>query len=261
LLARIVADKKRRVAAAKQQLPLPALRKKIAAAPPLRSFAAALEAPGISLIAEIKRASPSRGDFGLALPVGELAARYRRGGARAVSVLTEEDHFRGSVTDLIAVRQAVDLPVLRKDFIIDRWQLFETRLLPADAVLLIAALLPGKQLAEFLKVCHDLELDALVETHSTEEVNRALEAGAGIIGINNRNLQTFEIDLALTERLAGLIPAGVLLVSESGFTTTSDVMRAESAGAKAVLVGEALARAADPVEAARMLMGEVENGC
>lgn len=256
MLERIIADKRRRVAADKRQLPLPAFREKLAGAPPLRPFAGALSAPGISLIAEIKRASPSRGDFGLALPAEELAAGYRRGGARAISVLTEEDHFRGSVADLRAVRQAVDLPVLRKDFIIDRWQLFETRLLPADAVLLIAALLPGKQLAEFLKICQALELDALVETHSAEEVKRALTAGAKIIGINNRDLHTFKIDLALTERLAGLIPPGVLLVSESGLTTTSDVSRAASAGAKAVLVGEALVRAADPVEAARMLMGE-----
>lgn len=254
MLAQIVADKKRRVAAAKQQLPIPALRKKLAAAPPLRPFAAALSAPGLSMIAEVKRASPSQGDFGLATTVGELAAGYRRGGARAVSVLTEEDHFRGSVADLLAVRQAVDLPVLRKDFIIDRWQLFETRLLPADAVLLIAALLPGTLLAEFLRACEFLGLEALVETHSAEEVQHALSAGAKIIGVNNRNLETFAIDPELTGRLAGLIPPGVLLVSESGLLTAADVGRAAAAGAKAVLVGEALVRAADSAEMVRTML-------
>lgn len=255
MLTQIVADKKRNVAKGKRDLPLQALRERLATAPPLRPFAAALEAPGLSLIAEIKRASPSRGDFGLTIPVEELAVRYRRGGARAISVLTEEDHFQGSVADLLAVRRAVDLPVLRKDFIIDSWQLFETRLLPADAILLIAALLPGKLLAEFLELCQSLGLDALVETHSAEEVRRALFAGARIIGVNNRDLRTFEINLELTERLAGLIPPGVLLVSESGLVTAADVRRAAAAGAKAVLVGEALVRAADSADMARTMLG------
>ncbi|MBT9171954.1 MAG: Indole-3-glycerol phosphate synthase [Syntrophomonadaceae bacterium] len=256
MLAGIVAAKKQSVAKAKREFPLQVLQGRLAAAPPPRPFAAALEAPGLSLIAEIKRASPSRGDFGLAIPVEELAVSYRRGGARAISVLTEEQYFYGSVADLLAVRRAVDLPVLRKDFIVDRWQLFETRLLPADAVLLIAALLPGKLLAEFLQLCQSLGLAALVETHNAEEVQHALSAGAKIIGVNNRNLHTFEIDPGLTGRMAGLIPAGVLLVSESGLVTAADVSRAAAAGAKAVLVGEALVRAADPVEAARILMGE-----
>jgi indole-3-glycerol phosphate synthase len=171
-----------------------------------------------------------------------------------LSVLTEEDHFRGSVADLLAVRQAVDLPVLRKDFIIDRWQLFETRLLPADAVLLIAALLPGRLLAEYLELCRVLGLAALVETHNAEEVNRALDAGAGIIGVNNRNLETFAVDAELTGHLAGMIPPGVLLVSESGLLTAADVGRAAAAGAKAVLVGEALVRAADSTEMVKTML-------
>jgi indole-3-glycerol phosphate synthase len=254
LLARIVADKKRKVAKDSREFPLTVLQERLADAPPLRPFAAALSSPGLSMIAEVKRASPSQGDFGLATTVGELAVSYQRGGARAVSVLTEEEHFHGSVADLLAVRQAVDLPVLRKDFIIDRWQLFETRLLPADAVLLIAALLPGTLLAEFLRACELLGFEALVETHSAEEVNRALEAGAKIIGVNNRNLETFAIDPELTGRLAGLIPPGVLLVSESGLQTAADVGRAAAAGAKAVLVGEALVRAADSAEMVRTML-------
>ena len=255
MLAQIVADKKRKVAAAKRRLPLLSLRAKLAAASPLRPFTAALCAPGIPLIAEIKRASPSRGDFGLTMPVESLALCYQRGGARAVSVLTEEDHFQGSLADLSAVRRAVDLPVLRKDFIVDRWQLFETRLLPADAVLLIASLLPGTRLAEFLKVCRTLGLEALVETRSAEEVKRALAAGAKIIGVNNRDLHAFKIDLDLTLTLAGLIPTGVLLVSESGITAPGDLKRVAAAGAKAVLVGEALVRAVDPAATVRMLLG------
>jgi len=255
LLERIVADKKRRVAAAKRELPLQVLQEKLATAQPLRPFAAALSTPGVSLIAEVKRASPSKGDFGLTRSVEALAKCYQAGGARAISVLTEETYFCGSVSDLLAVRQAVDVPVLRKDFIIDIWQLYETRLLPADAVLLIAALLPGEQLAEFLGVCHTLGLAALVETHSAEEVTGALAAGARIIGVNNRDLQTFNVDLTQTERLAGLIPAGTLLISESGFHTSADVRRAAEAGAQAVLVGEALVRAADPAQMVRKLIG------
>lgn len=254
MLARIVADKKRKVAKDRREFPLTVLRERLVDAPPLRPFAAALEAPGLSLIAEIKRASPSRGALGLTVPVEELAVNYQHGGARAISVLTEEEHFHGSVADLLVVRRAVDLPVLRKDFIVDPWQLFETRLLPADAVLLLAVLLPGKLLAEYLDLCQVLGLEALVETHSAEEVRRALDSGAKIIGVNNRNLHTFEIDPERTGRLAGLIPEGILLVSESGLATPADVSRAARAGAKAVLVGEALVRAADSAEMVRAML-------
>jgi len=255
MLAQIVADKKLRLAEDKRKLPLMALREKLPSAPALRQFAGALDAPGISLIAEIKKASPSRGSLGMTVPAAELAAHYEEGGARAISVLTEEDHFQGSLADLIAVRRAVRLPVLRKDFIIDEWQLYETRLLPADAVLLIAGLLPEATLAEFLKICDRLGLAALVEIHSAEEVRCALRVGAKIIGINNRDLQSFKTDIRHTERLASLVSDNVLLVSESGIMTADDVRLAAAAGADAVLVGEALVRAADPSGKIRNLLG------
>ncbi len=255
MLKQIVADKKIRVAEQKKRLPEDVLKKELAQAGQLRPFRQALCMPGIALIAEIKRASPSKGNFGISTPVSLLAQQYESGGAAAISVLTEEDYFLGSTSDFTEVRKAVKVPVLRKDFIIDEYQLYESRLLCADAVLLIAELLPAAKLKIFLAICRRLGLEALVETRSAEQIASALAAEAEIIGINNRDLKTFFTDLAHTEQLAHLVPPGILMVSESGIHTATDVLRMARAGADAILVGEAVALAEDPVLKIRELAG------
>jgi len=255
VLRQIVADKNNRLAKLKKEVPLEAVLDRIGHAGPPRSFKQALMASGISVIAEIKKASPSKGNFGLAVRVSELAQKYELGGAAAISVLTEEDHFKGSVDDLCEARLAVSLPVLRKDFIIDSYQLYESRMLGADAVLLIAGLLPTGRLKEYLSICAYLGLDTLVETRSAAEIAAALQAGASIIGINNRDLNTFDTDIAHTEKLAHLVPEDVLLVSESGIFSAQDVRRMAAAGADAVLIGEAIVKAVDIVQKIKEMSG------
>ena len=251
MLSKIAAEKKKRVAEAKRSVPLEAIKEKISLREPLRPFLESLLKPGVSVIAEVKKASPSKGDLGLKVSVAELAKQYLAGGARAISVLTEGDFFMGSATDLVSVRQAVELPVLRKDFVIDSYQLYESRAMNADAVLLIAGFLSEKTLAGYLETCGELGLAALVETHSADEVGMALRVGAKILGINNRDLRTFETDIARTITLAGLVPENVVLVSESGIHSAEDVARLSAAGADAVLVGESLVKADDPAEKIR----------
>jgi indole-3-glycerol phosphate synthase len=253
MLRQIVADKEKRLAEIKRKTPEEALRERIAHAGDLRPFKEALLGPEVSIIAEIKKASPTRGNFGLTRAVTEQALCYEAGGAAAVSVLTEEDHFLGSSGDLVQARSAVSLPVLRKDFIIDSYQLYESRLLCADAVLLIAGLLNTAVLRQMLSTCSALGLDAVVETRSAAEILRAMEAGAVIIGINNRDLATFVTDLVQTEKLARFVPGDVLLVSESGINTAQDMSRMAASGVNAVLVGEALVRASDPAQKIREL--------
>ncbi|MEW6398280.1 MAG: indole-3-glycerol phosphate synthase TrpC [Bacillota bacterium] len=201
----------------------------------------------VSIIAEIKRASPSRGVLmgGAVRPV-DLALVYERNGARALSVVTESRFFRGDPEELPRVRKAVGLPVLRKDFVIDEYQVYQTAALGADAILLIAAVLPPPNLGDAHALARELGLDVLVEVHGEAELEAALAAGAELVGINNRDLRTFRTDLAVTERLAPLCPAGVTVVSESGVQDRGDVERLARAGARAVLVGEALLTAPDP---------------
>lgn len=253
MLSQIAAEKNKRVTEAKARLPLSEIKEIIREAEPLRPFEKALSGPGISVIAEVKKASPSKGDFQLAMPVGELAACYRAGGADAISVLTEEDFFKGSPADLTAVRQAVGLPVLRKDFLLDAYQLYESRMLCADAVLLIAGFLTEGRLREYLEICGELGMAALVEAHSAAEITMALRAGARILGINNRDLQTFRTDIQTTVKLTGMVPDNILLVSESGIKTRADVVLLEAAGADAILVGETLVRAEDPASVIQKL--------
>lgn len=248
MLSRIAAKKKARVAEAKINVPLAAIKEMLAEAEPLRPFHEALLEPGVSVIAEVKKASPSKGDFGLILPVDELALCYEAGGARAISVLTEEDFFQGSAADLLKVRGAVSLPVLRKDFVIDGYQLYESRAMGADAVLLIAGFLGERELATFLDICAGLGLAALVETHSEDEIKTALGVSARIVGINNRNLQTFSTDVGHTLQLASFVPDDILLVSESGIHTATDVDLLAAVGTDAVLVGESLVRDRDPAK-------------
>ncbi|MBX5478610.1 MAG: indole-3-glycerol phosphate synthase TrpC [Pyrinomonas methylaliphatogenes] len=217
------------------------------------SFRAALAQEGINIIAEIKRASPSKGTINADIDPATLARQYAAGGAAAISVLTEEDHFRGSLDDLRAVRAAIDLPILRKDFIFDEFQIYEAAAAGADAVLLIVAALDEATLARLRSVAEGLGMDALVEVHTVEELNRAHACGASVIGVNNRNLRTFEVSLRASEEVAQRARDGVLLVSESGLSDEREIESLTRMGYRAFLIGEALMRAPDPADLLRRL--------
>lgn len=235
----------------------PGLRKLSANAFPARG---ADRTPGrVGVIAEIKRASPSRGVLNPGLDPAATARVYAENGASAISVLTERDFFQGDIAFLNQVREAVPVPVLRKDFILEADQVFESRAMGADAILLIAAILSPARLAMLLEMAESLGLQCLVEVHDEAELDRTLAAGATLVGINNRNLCTFEISLDVTRRLAPLVPPECTLVAESGICTRDDVERLAGCGAHAVLVGEALVRAGDMAAKVRELAG-VERG-
>jgi indole-3-glycerol phosphate synthase len=218
-----------------------------------RPFAEALSRPGTSVIAEFKRRSPSAGTIREGATVTEIVRAYEQGGAAAVSVLTEEDHFGGSLADLEEARSATDLPILRKDFTVDPYQVYEAKAYGADAILLVVGALSDADLGTLNGIARQLELDAIVEVHDEEELERALEVDADVIGINNRNLADFSVDLAVTYELLTDVPAGKTVVSESGIHTRADVEELEHVGVDAVLVGEALMRAPDPEAACRDL--------
>ena len=218
-----------------------------------RRFLDALRAGGIGVIAEFKRRSPSAGALHEAPDLAEIVSAYQRGGAVSVSVLTEGPNFDGTLEDLRAAREACELPLLRKDFIVDRYQLQEARAAGADAVLLIVAALAEAELAALYNEARAIGLDALVEIHDHRELQRALDVGAEIIGINNRDLRDLSVDVERTARLMDAIPAGVVAVSESGISTPEQLRRLEQHGVHAVLVGEALMRSADPAVALRTL--------
>ncbi len=218
------------------------------------SFVEAIRAPGMSLIAEIKRASPSKGPIRPLLDVSDIVGAYERGGARAISVLTEEDHFRGGLDDLQRAVSTGSLPVLRKDFVVDEYQIYEADVFGASAVLLIAGLLPDRRLEILASLAASLGLDVLLEVHDRDELGRALAVETAIIGVNNRDLRTFEVSLETTVRLASLVPPGRLLVGESGIATRADVERLEAYGVDGVLVGESLLRKPDVETAARELL-------
>jgi indole-3-glycerol phosphate synthase len=218
-----------------------------------RGFREALSAPGIGVIAEFKRRSPSAGRLREDANPLETARAYERGGADALSVLTEGPNFEGSLDDLRAARAACALPVLRKDFIVDRYQLYEARIAGADAVLLIVAALSPSKLVALRDLARDLHLDVLVEVHDAGELRLALDAGADLIGINNRDLRDFSVDVQRTFALLSAIPAGVTVVSESGIAEPEQLARLDEAGVAAVLVGETLMRAPNPEEALRAL--------
>jgi len=223
-----------------------ALRAEAAGLPDAHSLAGALSAPGLGVIAEVKRRSPSRGQLAVELDPAEQAAAYARGGAAAISVLTEPEFFSGSLQDLIAVRRAVEIPVLRKDFIVNEAQIWESRVAGADAVLLIVAALADDELTRFLEVADAAGLDALVEVHTAGEAQRANAAGVRLVGVNNRDLDTFAVDLATAESLAEIVADAPVRVAESGILAAGDAGRMATAGYQAVLVGEALVRADDP---------------
>jgi indole-3-glycerol phosphate synthase len=219
-----------------------------------RGFQAALTRPGIAVIAEFKRRSPSAGALREGAELESLVQAYERGGASALSVLTEQPNFGGSLADLRAARELVRLPALRKDFIVDEYQLLEARDAGADAVLLIVAALSDAELASLHTTARELGLDVLVEVHDREEVARALESGARLIGINNRDLRDFSVDVGRTSQLRSAIPSGVAVVSESGIASAEQLRDLEGEGVDAVLVGESLMRAGEPERALRELL-------
>jgi indole-3-glycerol phosphate synthase len=218
-----------------------------------RDFAAALRGPGLAVIAEMKQRTPSMGVLSTDYRPDQLGRIYSEGGAAALSVLTQETSFGGSLDHMEAARASSSLPILRKDFISDPYQVLEARAAGADAVLLIVAALEGPRLVSLLAAAGEQGLSALVEVHDEREAAAAVEAGAALIGVNHRDLRTFEVDLGLTERLRALIPADRLLVSESGIRGVADARRLREAGAHAILVGEMLMRAPDPAACIRDL--------
>ena len=248
------------VARRREQVSLEELERAISSRVEGRPFNEALAAPGMSLIAEYKRRSPAAGDLPRgADPVEQIVRAYERGGAAALSILTDGDHFGGSLADLRAARAASDLPILRKDFTLDRYQLYEAAAAQADAVLLIVAALELDDLVQLHEEADALDLDCLVEVHDAEELERALEVDAEVIGINNRDLSDFSVNLERTFELLADIPAGKTVVSESGIRSPEEVSELERVGVDAVLIGEALMRAEDPERICRELAGTEEN--
>ena len=256
-LAEIVATKRGEVAHRRRADPISALEDLAAAQELPRGFRAALEArsrDGFALIAEIKKASPSKGLIREDFEPATHARDYAAGGAACLSVLTDAPYFQGHEDYLIAARQAVALPVLRKDFMVDPWQVGEARAMGADAILIIVAALDDGTMAEIEAAARALDMDILVEVHDDAELDRALKLQSKLIGVNNRNLKTFEVDLATTEKLAKLAPADVLLVCESGISTHADCTRMAAHGVRSFLVGESLMRQTDVEAATRMLL-------
>ena len=258
ILAKICADKHLHVAAAKQTRPLAELEAMIAEQTPPRGFAAALDRAVASghygLIAEIKKASPSAGLIRPDFDPPSLARAYLAGGANCLSVLTDTPYFQGQDDYLIAARKAVPLPALRKDFMVDPWQIVESRALGADCVLLILAALSDSQAAEMEAAAQDLGMDVLIEVHDEDEFERAMLLRSPLIGVNNRNLKTMTTDLGTTERLAARLPVGRVLVAESGLKTAADLARMARCGARRFLIGESLMRQVDITEATRALL-------
>jgi indole-3-glycerol phosphate synthase len=252
-LDEIVAATRERVERVKRELPLAELERTAAARGEGRPFAEALSHPGTSLIAEYKRRSPSAGAIRAGAAVEDVVLAYERGGAAALSVLTEEAHFGGSLDDLRAARAASGLPLLRKDFTVDPYQLFEAKAAGADAVLLVVGSVDDGNLAELYRLAGELDLDALVEISDPDELERALELDADVIGVNNRDLADFSVDLQRTFDLLADVPAGKTVVSESGIRDRDQIDELELVGVDAVLVGETLMRAEDPEAATREL--------
>ena len=256
ILERIVAAKRQEIERCRLQIPLRTLERRLSDAPPVRDFREALECgPGLGLITEVKKASPSAGVLRADFDPVEIARIYEQNGATAISVLTDEPFFQGRLDYLTHIRQAVSLPLLRKDFILDRYQLLEARAAGADAVLLIAEILDDGALASLVRQTRELGMQALVELYDRANLPRVLGSGATLVGINNRNLRTFETSLDHTLSMVKEVPPYCCLVSESGIRTRADMERLENAGVTAVLVGESLMTAADIGACLRELRG------
>ncbi|HWL64472.1 MAG TPA: indole-3-glycerol phosphate synthase TrpC [Actinomycetota bacterium] len=252
-LSDLLATTRARVDEARAKITEDALEQRVASAEPARGFARSLRGDEVAVIAEIKRATPRAGDLALDLDAGRTASLYRDGGAAAISVLTEPEYFKGSLEDLDAAR-GPGLPVLRKDFILEPFQIYESRGYGADAVLLIVRTV-GPELAELYTLTRALGMDALVEVHTEEDLDRALELGPDLIGVNHRDLETFELDPDRTAKLTPRIPDGVVVVGLSGVSTRAEVLALKDAGAHAVLVGESVVTATDPVTKLKELRG------
>ncbi len=261
ILDQIVEHLRRRLPAAERKEPLAVLQQMAKTRPEPRDFGAALRGPDIRIIAEVKKASPSAGVLKPYLRPVSLARTYAQAGAAAISVLTEEEHFRGSLRYLANIRSAQDAgpaalcpPLLRKDFLFSEYQVHQARAYGADALLLIVAVLDDAKLRRLLSLTHALGMQALVEVHDEAETQRALAAGAGVIGINNRDLRTFKVDLDTTRRLRALLPADRVVVSESGIKGPEDMRRLRDWGVNAALIGESLVTAASPGAKLRALL-------
>ncbi len=245
-----------RVEKAKKERPLSQLKEIIYDGAGVRSFQSrmafafekALKKSEIAFICEVKKASPSKGMIAEDFPYLEIAKQYQKAGADAISVLTEPEFFQGADRYLTEISDEVRIPVLRKDFTVDEYQIYEAKVIGADAVLLICALLDTQTIRNYLGICNELGLSALVEAHTEEEVASAISAGARVIGVNNRNLKTFEVDLTNSVRLRGLVPKDILFVAESGIKTPEDMAVLKEAGVNAVLIGETLMRSPDKKE-------------
>lgn len=255
ILDEICAHKRQEVAAAKKARPQQTVESAAADMRPALDFRTALRLEGMSLIAEIKRASPSKGVMLEDLDPISLGCLYEQAGARAISILTDEKYFRGSLEDLSLVRQNVSIPVLRKEFIVDPYQIYEARAAGADALLLIVRVLDDAELRDFLDLTRELGMSSLVEVHDAHEAERAIEARARIIGVNNRDLATFTVDLNTTFELKKLIPGGHVLVAESGIHTRDHVKMLEDGGVDAILVGEALVTSNNIFEKIQEMIG------
>jgi indole-3-glycerol phosphate synthase len=255
LLDRIVEARRAAIAHRQKTLPETVLRFGVKQAQPVRDFAAALSRDAINVIAELKKASPSAGLLRADFDPVALATGFEAAGAAALSVLTEEEFFQGDLKHMRAARNAVGLPVLRKDFIIDPWQVWEARATNADSFLLIVAALGDARLAELLALGRELGMEALVEVHTREELDRALAAGARIVGVNNRNLRTLEVRVETSYALIEDIPDPCIAVCESGLRSREDLIRLRAAGFDGFLIGEHLMRQADPAAALRALLG------
>jgi indole-3-glycerol phosphate synthase len=259
ILDEIIAHKRQEVAALRRELPMEAVRGRAARTSPARDFAAAISGPPVRVIAEVKRASPSAGAIRPGADPVAMARLYEAAGAAAVSVLTDRRYFSGNADDLRAVRAAVDIPVLRKDFIVDPYQVYEARAMGADAILLIAGTVPAADLAALGRLAADLGMVAVFEVHDDAHVADVIAAGARVVGVNNRDLTTLRTDLDTTRRLRRRIPEGVLVISESGFETPDDVARVCAVGIHALLVGTALMASPDPAAHLRRLRAAAEQ--
>ncbi len=258
ILSEILATTRTHVEWAKERLPIDTLRRRAGALPPTRGFRDTIaSAEGTALIAEVKKASPSKGVIRQDFDALAIARTYSQNGASCLSVLTDAPYFQGKIEYLHQIRAVVPTPLLRKDFIVDPWQIYESRVEGADAILLIVAALCKADLREFLALARDLTLDALVEVHDREEMDEAIAAGADLIGVNNRDLHTFRTSLDVTLDLVKYLPAGdgPMLVSESGIFSREDVLRLQDVGVHAVLVGESLMREQDIGAKVRELLG------
>jgi indole-3-glycerol phosphate synthase len=246
MIEQLVAAARRGVERRRAEVPIDRLRGQLSDRGPDRPFDEALVRPGLSLIAEFKRQSPSAGDIRAAANVADVVSAYERGGAAALSVLTEEQHFGGSLDDLRAAREAATLPILKKDLTVDAYQLYEAAVNGADAVLLIVATLDDEDLAALYEEAQSLDLDCIVEVHDAAELERALELDVDVLGINNRDLDELSVDLGVTHELMPDVPAGKTVVSESGISGRDQLDELERIGVDAVLLGEVLMRADDP---------------